>query len=164
MSTAPRKSARNQTLPPSEQKLLKDISSDLPQLKARCYCLYQAGWTLSAIGEPLNRARSTVRSWVLSGPYPEQSDIPQPVDKTYVRKRPVSPGISPENMRRLKALAPMARKYRARFPENHSATIANTSLSALTQELHSQGVSIQELADATGVTYRAMYRRVKNVR
>jgi len=164
MSTAPRKSARNQTLPLTEQKFLKSIATDLPQLKARCYCLYQAGWTLSAIGEPLGRARSTVRSWIVSGPYPAQSDIPQPIDKTYVRKRPVSPGISDTDLTRLRALAPLARRYRARFPESHSATIANNNLSTLTRQLHSEGVSIQELADATGVTYRAMYRRVKNVR
>jgi hypothetical protein len=159
-----RRSARNQSLPPEEQAHLLSLAGTPQALKARAYCLYQAGWTLSAIGEPLQKARSTVRSWVLSGPYPQQDDVPLPENKEYVRKRPVSPGIDQPTRDHLQTLAPIARRYRSKLPLSHSATQANRELTNLVQELHEAGVSIQELADATGVTYRAMYRRVKNVR
>lgn len=158
-----RRSARNQPLPEEEVTHLRQLLDHPVELKARCYSLYQAGWTLSAIGIPLDRARSTIRSWITSGPYPFQDDIPLPLNKQYVRRRPRSPGIDSATRDKLSTIAPLARRYRSRFPDSHSATIANRELTTLTQRLHSQGVSIQELADATGVTYRAMYRRVKNV-
>jgi hypothetical protein len=158
-----RRSARNQPLPQTEVTHLLSLAGTPQALKARAYCLYQAGWTLSAIGDPLEKARSTVRSWVLSGPYPHQDDIPYPENKEYVRKRPVSPGIDQETREYLHTLAPIARKYRSKLPHTHSATLANRELTQLVRELHETGVSIQELADATGVTYRAMYRRVRNV-
>jgi len=159
-----RRSARSQPIPPDEVTYLLSLQVDMPTLKSRCYSLYMAGWTLSAIGEPLRRARSTVRSWVLSGPYPVEDGVPIPVDKTYVRRRPPSPGLDAPTVNHLSALGPVARTYRSRFAESHTATQANRELTSLTRQLHEQGVSIQELADATGVTYRAMYRRVRDVR
>lgn len=158
-----RRSARSQPLPPQERDYLLSLVEEPAKLRARCYWLYMAGWTLSAIGDALGKARSTVRSWVVSGPYPEDSTVPRPVDKSYVRRRPESPGISSADREHLAHLAPLARKHRARLAPTHSATIANNELTQLTRSLHSRGVPIQELADATGVTYRAMYRRVKNV-
>jgi len=159
-----RRSARSQPLPLKEQKHLLALVETPPLLKVCCYSLYMAGWTLSAIGDALGKARSTVRSWIVSGPYPFDTTIPKPADKSYVRRRPISPGISPTDKSRLAKLAPIARRYRARLAPTHSATLANNELTDLTRALHATGVSIQQLADATGVTYRAMYRRVKNVR
>jgi hypothetical protein len=156
-----RRSARNQSLPIEEQKLLLKLKGT--ELKARCYNLFEAGWTLSAIGTPLGKGRSTVRSWVTSGPYPTQ-DVPQPEDRSYVPKKPKNPGLPPATINAIQELAPLARKYRSRLPQNHPSTIANQDLTSLCTLLHESGVPLQELADAAGVTYRAMYRRVKNVR
>lgn len=38
--------------------------------------------------------------------------------------------------------------------------VANQRLTELCKDLHSRNVSIRELAEAAGVTYRAMYKRV----
>lgn len=156
-----RRSARNQKLPQNEVETLLTLTG--VQLKARCYNLYEAGWTLAAIGTPLNKARSTIRSWVSSGPYPKQ-DTPQPEDRTYVPKKPVNPGIETADYQRIQHLAPIARRYRAKLADNHAATLANKELTDICVTLHNQGVPLQDLADAAGVTYRAMYRRVRNVR
>ena len=68
-------------------------------------------------------------------------------------------------MRKLiEELAPQARKYRAKLAPTHSATIANNELTSICTLLHDKGVPLQDLADVAGVTYRAMYRRVRNVR
>jgi lambda repressor-like predicted transcriptional regulator len=42
-----------------------------------------------------------------------------------------------------------------------AATVANDQLTAICLRLHANGVSIRELAQAAGVTYRAMYKRLK---
>lgn len=156
-----RRSARNQSLPHSEAEHLRSLSST--DLKARCYNLYQAGWTLSAIGAPLNKPRSTIHSWISTGPYPTQ-EAPVPEDRTYVHKKPQNPGLTPSQISTIQTLAPSARKYRARLAESHPATIDNRELTRLCVDLHASGVPLQELADAAGVSYRAMYRRVTNVR
>ena len=156
-----RRSARNQALPKSEAENL--LSLNPAELKARCYNLYEAGWTLSAIGAPLNKPRSTVRSWVMSGPYPKQ-ETPTPEDRSYVPKKPANPGLTSAQISTIKTLAPQARKYRSKLAESHPATINNKQLTNLCIDLHNQGVPLQELADAAGVTYRAMYRRVRNGR
>jgi hypothetical protein len=156
-----RKSARNQPLPHAEAEFLKTLTG--VELKARCYNLYESGWTLAAIGLPLAKPRSTVRSWVVSGPYPPQ-ETPTPEDRSYVPKKPKNPGLPPEAIAAIQELAPLARKYRSRLAQSHPATIANQDLTSLCTLLHESGVPLQELADAAGVTYRAMYRRVRNVR
>lgn len=156
-----RKSARNQPLPIEEVAVLRSLRG--MQLKARCKALYEAGWTLSAIGDPLGKQRSTIRLWVNSV---ESSavgvQIPQPVDKTYVPKKTPSPGISAVERARIAELAPLARKYRSKLPDTHASTRANYELTAMCMDLYARHVTIQELADAADVTYRAMYRRIKH--
>lgn len=158
-----RKAARNQSLPPEEVSRLLTLEGTA--LKARCFALYEAGWTLSAIGDPLSRARSTIRSWVNTGPYSTDNiEVPAPEDRSYVPKRPKKPEITPEQRQTIQNLAPQARKYRSRISQQHPAAIANKELTDLCIKLHAQGAPIQDLADLAGVTYRAMYRRVKDVR
>jgi hypothetical protein len=156
-----RRSARNQPLPPEEVAILKSLTG--PTLKARCRDLYNVGWTLSAIGTPLNRQRSTIRLWITDAPAQSPAQpVTLPEDKAYVHKKPPSPGLTPSEHELIHELAPLARRYRARLPENHPSTRANKELTELCITLHSLNIPIQELADAAGVTYRAMYRRVKN--
>jgi hypothetical protein len=156
-----RKSARNQSLPLDEAQHLNSLEGTAQKLRARR--LFEAGWTLAAIGAPIGRPRSTIRFWVNSVPELKASSdrlVPQPEDRSYVPKRPKSPGISETQVGRLAYLAPIARLYRAKLAETHSSTIANREMTALSKTLHQSGVPIQEIASAAGITYRAMYRRV----
>jgi hypothetical protein len=86
--------------------------------------------------------------------------IPLPQDKTYIHKKPKYTPIPEATKQRLASLSPVAQRYRAKLPASHPATIANEELTALAISLHSMHVPIQEIANAAGVTYRAMYRRI----
>jgi hypothetical protein len=156
-----RKSARNQSLPKDEEDFLLSLEGTALKLRARR--LYEIGWTLSAIGAPINKSRSTVRFWVNTVPELKATTdrpVPLPEDRSYAHKKSKNPGISTSDRATIAYLAPIARKYRARLSDAHPATIANQSLTALVTKLHSSHVPIQEIADAAGVTYRAMYRRI----
>jgi len=167
-----RRPARNQPIPPEEAEYLNSLSPD--DLVQRANELYQSGWTLAAIGEALNppRSRSTIRSWVLRYQLPEDRNnrktpppTPSPQYAThpdgYQSRRPKSPGILPDELELIKELAPIARTYRARMPNSSSAAVANDRLTGICIRLYNSGVSIRELANAAGVTYRAMVKRLK---
>ena len=83
--------------------------------------------------------------------------------ETYIPRRPVSPGISEEDRDKLQTLGPLAKTFRSKMSPNHPARLANYWLTDLTKELHANGVTVQELADATHVTYRAMAKRLGKV-
>jgi hypothetical protein len=156
-----RKSARSQSLPKDEEDFLASL--DGPALKLRTRRLYESGWTLSAIGAPINRSRSTIRFWVSNAPEltaTTDRPVPIPEDRSYIHKKPTNPGIYPKDLSRIKTLAPLARKYRSRLSDDHPSTLANQDLTNIAQTLHASHVPIQEIADAAGVTYRAMYRRI----
>lgn len=169
-----RRSARNQPLPPEEITHLNSLSRDA--LITRVYELYHQGWTLQAIGDALvpPRPRSTVRSWLLRFTPPTERDLtdapivaptPTPTYKThpdgYQKRRPVSPGILPDELALIQELAPLARTYRAKMSTNSAACVANDQLTAICIRLNMSGVSVRELAQAAGVTYRAMSKRLK---
>ena len=166
-----RRPARKQPLPPREAELLNSLSQD--DLMARAYELYQAGWTLQAIGDALQppRPRSTVRSWLLRFQEPDLTPlahpaaIPAPRYQThqdgYQKRRPQSPGILPDELALIQKLAPVARRFRAKVSSNDSTRVANDQLTAVCLRLYYSGVSITELAQAAGVTYRAMVKRIK---
>jgi hypothetical protein len=163
-----RRAARNQPLPEQEAAYLNTLSH--LDLYSRCKALYDAGWTLRAIGDALYpaRSRSTVRSWIsrpdpYAAPNPSAPKIVEPNLKTpavYVRRRKPSPGISPTDLGEIITLAPVARRYRAGMSSLHTAALANKALTDIVTRLHADGVSVQELADAAHVTYRAMARRL----
>lgn len=167
-----RRPARGQELPTSEVEFLRSLR-DQRDIDVRCLVLYQAGWPLRSIGEalPTPRPRSTIRTWVerahrLSRPDTASYPVPTPTLATpevYIPRRTPSPGISPEDLDKLQTLAPLAKTFRARMSPNHPARLANHWLTDLAKELHANGVSVQELANATGVTYRAMAKRLGKV-
>lgn len=167
-----RRPARGQELPTSEVEFLRSLR-DQRDIDVRCLVLYQAGWPLRSIGDalPTPRPRSTIRTWVerahrLSRPDTASHPTPTPTLATpevYVPRRTPSPGIDDESRSRLETLAPLARNFRARMTSTHPARLANNWLTDLCLELHDKGVSVQELADATHVTYRAMAKRLGKV-
>jgi len=164
-----RRTARGQQLPPKEVELLASLKK--PDLIQRAHELYHAGWSLDSIGTALRpiHPRSTIRTWVLrakESPIPViDAPIPIPKFKTaegcYEKKKPTSPGIPQETFETIQELAPLARHYRSRMATTAAQAVANDRLSGICITLHQKGVSITELAGAAGVTYRAMYKRVK---
>ena len=158
-----RRPARQQSLPESEGNVLNKLFDD--ELATRLNDLYNAGWTLQAMGNAFNppRRRSTVRSWMVRRytPSPLETPIPKPRVRTgYVSRRPVSPGISPNELSQIQGLAPLARTYRSKMNPDSPQAIANASLTEICLTLNEKNVTVKELAEAAGVTYRAMARRL----
>jgi hypothetical protein len=163
-----RRTARNQPIPPAEVEYLNSLTIDA--LIPRVSALYNAGWALQAIGDCLSprRPRSTIRSWVVKAKDLEIVDapiVPSPKHKTsaegYQKRRPTSPGIPEDTFDEIRSLAKLARTYRAKMAQTSAAAVANRRLTDISKKLHENGVGIRELAEAAGVTYRAMYKRIK---
>ncbi len=163
-------SARGQKLPPQEVELLNSLTADV--LIERVNALYTAGWSLQCIGEALSpkRPRTTIRSWVLKASSQEKSgteviDAPIPSPKVIEKEsvyqtRRNSQRIPAGTLEDIKTLAPLARTFRSRMASTSAPAVANERLTRICKDLHSKNVSIRELAEAAGVTYRAMYKRV----
>lgn len=179
------------TLPSEEISLLCELSATAQRARARQ--LYNAGWSLSAIGEALSppRSRSTVRSWVqtatpthtISLPSPPSpsaassstlgtaekvnsaaAPVPSPERPRRRQRRaydPKNPTVPENDAQRIRELAPLARRYRARANPDGAYAVANEELSQLCCSLYDQGSPIRELAEIAGVTYKAMERRVQ---
>lgn len=160
-----RRPARKQELPREEAQLLNTLFDD--ELYTRVNRLYQAGWTLQAIGNAFEprRTRSTIRFWAnrrhTTVDTPVQ-EMPTPKYKArgYVSRRPKSPGIDPATRERINHIAPLARRYRAKMGDGTVEARANLELTELCMFLVGENVTVRELAEATGVTYRAMARRL----
>ncbi len=165
--------AKAPSLPPSEVALLSTLEKE--RLWLRVQLLSESGWSLQSIADAFTpqRRRSTIRSWVVKDlTLARESQTitagivdlatPRPPAKIQRsrRKRPKSPGIEIPTQLHIARLAPLARRYRARTSPSNSAFSANKELTALAGELYSQGVTVSELARVSGVTYRAMKRRV----
>ena len=152
-------------LPKSEQDLIATLSKE--SLWRRVQDLSEAGWTLQSIADAFNppRRRSTIRSWVVKD-LPETvvslGDVPVPPVKKprSVRQRPRSPGIPHDEQLVIARLSPLARRYRSRTTPSSSSFTANIELTSIAGQLYLKGVTVSELARASGVTYRAMKRRV----
>ena len=80
--------------------------------------------------------------------------------KNAPRLRSVSPGVPPDMKPRLKELATLARRYRARTMPDSPLAQANRDLTAMAIALRSMGVPTAAIAEAAGVSYRAMARRL----
>lgn len=141
----------------------------------RVKLLFDGGWPLDAMGEsfPRKRTRSTIRSWVLRAEQNWDSDacsvfadapIPEPRLKTpeggYQKIKPEGQKIRTNDLEQIKQLAPQARTFRSRMASTSAPAVANQRLTELCKKLHQEKVGIKDLAEAAGVTYRAMYKRI----
>lgn len=82
-----------------------------------------------------------------------------PLRKNTVPSR--SPGLTEVDKGRIKLLQQLASKVRASTPETSKFALANEELTALANELFARGVTVREIADAAGVTYRAINKRIQ---
>lgn len=177
-----RRVARSAELPETEISLLR--SAPVPERNARLRALYDAGWSLSSLASAFDppRPRTTIRVWINSDnhqataekstfisprvpsphrhPHPDPNSASRPV-RPFSAPRRRRTGLSPDVAAQIATLAPLARRHRPRTSPGNPARVANEKLTRLTRELYSSGASIPELAEAAGVTYRAMYRRVR---
>lgn len=164
--TEKRRPARKQELPKNEAALVSSLFDD--QLYTRVLQLFEAGWPLQSIGNAFDpvRSRSTVKFWATRRHHHSPLDTPVPTPKLktgpkgYVSRRPVSPGISPDELARIEQLSPLARRYRSKMTDDAPQAIANLSLTEICLSLYEKNVTVRELAAAAGVTYRAMARRL----
>lgn len=175
------------SVPPAERELLATLTGR--DLHARLRDLFEAGWSLSSLAEalPTPRPRTTVRAWITSLPplptppplslssaplkeapspvpspfAPASSSSSSPLTRRFSSPRRSRSGIDSSTREKISTLAPLARRHRPRTSPRNPARLANESLTRLTRDLYGRGASIPELAEAAGVTYRAMRRRVK---
>jgi hypothetical protein len=167
-----RRVARGQQLPPQEVELLNSLEQ--VALIPRVHALYHAGWPLQTIGDSLlpKRIRTTIRSWVQRHetlPDPSSLIITIPIPIPIFEDSPSSSkGGRPENDRIpqvtidiIRSLAPLARSFRSKMAVTTAQAVANDRLTGICITLYQKGHSIKELAAAAGVTYRAMYKRIK---
>lgn len=96
-------------------------------------------------------------------------DIPAPPPKSLTtsvptksapRLRSISPGVPPDMKPRLKELSALAQRYRAKTASDSPLALANDELTAVAKTLRSMGVPTAAIAEAAGVSYRAMARRL----
>lgn len=175
-------------LPAAECDFLRVLMRE--ELYARAQELHRVGWSVTAIANAFDppKPRSTVHTW-LSRPHTitHSRPLPSPSSSSsssrssiaaaenstsdfsssklkLKRERrtytPSAPALSAAEKDRIKVIAPLARRYRARANPNGVYASANTELTQISLEAYSRGVSVAELAAAAGVTYRAMARRL----
>lgn len=151
-------------LPKSERDLLVTLTKDA--LCFRVQELVNAGWSYQSIANAFTpvKTRSTVRSWAVRKVKDQNSvaPVPRPPIKAprLRRVRPKSPGIPHDEQLRIARLSPLARRYRSRTAPSSASFNANHELSQIAKDLYLKGVTVSELARVSGVTYRAMKRRV----
>jgi hypothetical protein len=163
--TSNRRPARDEGLPKEEKDFLLSLKTK-EERNSRSRQLFEAGWTLRAIGEAYDPPvrRSTVKYWVENGALKQvggavqQPNEPKPIG--YQRKKPVSPGIPAETEKRLAYLAPIARTYRSGMSSTSLQFQANQEFNEIIEKLYNTNVTTAEIARASNVTFRAIARRL----
>jgi len=157
-------------LPSDEVEFLGSLPRE--DMESRLRALWESGWSLQVLGDSLipPRPKTTIHFWVKRAENRKQfREIPPPPPKSLTtsvptrsapRMRTVSPGVPPAMRPKLRELAALARRYRAKSPPNSPYAIANKQLTEMAQNLRMMGVPTAAIAEAAGVSYRAMARRL----
>lgn len=161
------------SLPQDEMRFLESLQ--LPDMHARLAYLHASGWSLASIARSFSppRPKTTVHYWIRNAPTPKEQRraAPTPPINTIMHALPVlrspkvrsiSPKVPPETRPRLRELAQLSRRYRAKTPPNSATAQANRELTQLAVQLHTHGVPTSDIAAAAGLTYRAVARRISN--
>lgn len=161
-----------QKLPDDEVRFIASMPQEL--IPGRLRALWNAGWSLGVIAKSLKpvRPKSTVHFWVKNASEEEQTrTIPAPPAKSITasaplasapRTRSISPEVPPELIPHLRELAGLSKRYRAKTPSSSPFAQANREFTEISLELYHRGVPAASIAEAAGVTYRAMARRIAN--
>lgn len=159
-------------LPDDEVRFLATLTQDA--LPARLRQLWLAGWSLNTIATSLRpqRPKSTIHFWVQNAPNIEQTrTLPLPPKKSpqssapldsALRMRSISPEVPLELIPHIRQLAELSKRYRSKTPASSPLAAANRELTEISLDLYRRGVPAASIADAAGVTYRAMARRLAN--
>jgi len=162
--------ANKTRLPQDEVSFLDSLSR--PDMESRLKALWEVGWSLAMLGDSLkpSRPKTTIHFWVKRAENQKQfRTLPSPPPKSLTseaptkkapRVRSVSPNVPPDMKPRLKELARLAKRYRARTTADSPFAEANRDLTAMATTLRSMGVPTAKIAAAAGVSYRAMARRL----
>ena len=162
----------NQTprLPNDEIVFLMSLSQE--DFESRLLALRKAGWSLRQIGASLRppKPKTTVHFWTnRASEKLQHREVPLPPPRSLTtsvptknapRLRSISPGVPVDLKPRLRELATLARRYRAKSPAGSPLALANEELTAVAKTLRSMGVPTAAIAEAAGVSYRAMARRL----
>ena len=157
------------SLPSDEIDFLKQLTPE--KRNSRLAALHEAGWSLSVLSRALDKPKTTVHFWIKhssKSDFITQKLVPEPTISIIKRLnnghtlkiRTISPKVPPDLVPVIRDLSAKSRRYRSRTPNGSPIAVANRELTRLAVNLHSQGVSTAALADAAGVTYRAMARRI----
>lgn len=161
-----------QKLPDDEVRFLASMPPEL--VPARLRALWLAGWSLGVIAKSLKpvRPKSTVHFWVKNATDQEQTrTIPAPPDKSLTasaplasapRMRSISPEVPLDMVSHIQQLAQLSKLYRSKTPSSSPLAQANKELTEIALDLYHRGVPAASIAQAAGVTYRAMARRIAN--
>lgn len=157
-------------VPTDEKAFLNSLPKE--QRNKRLRALWEAGWSLSILGASLfpKRGKTTIHFWIVNIESGEQRRaVPEPPPKSLssltpltisARVRSISPAVPPHLKPKIKELSRLSKRYRARTPENSPFAIANRELTDLAKSLRERGVPTSIIAEAAGVSYRAMAKRL----
>lgn len=166
-------SRSTQDLPELEAQKLRTLReagpSALPQLRARVSALRDVGWSLAAVGKPLNANRSTTRMWQLAAKPEDVAESiktlgqppaapPRRAASKVVRLYPDVPEAEREELIRLATSARRIRGWTAKdAQERRDAAEFERRL----REYSRRGVPLKRLAEHIGVTHRAIAARLE---
>jgi hypothetical protein len=162
--------AKKTQLPQDELNFLNSLSR--PDFESRLRALWDFGWSLAILGDSLKpkRPKTTIHFWVRRAEVqkqfrvlpatPPRSLTSEAPTKKAPRLRSVSPNVPPDMKPRLQELSRLARRYRARTTSDSPFAQANRDLTAMAVALRAMGVPAAKIAEAAGVSYRAMARRL----
>ena len=168
-------------LPESEINYLDSLATtNIPAFHARLRLLWLEGWSLSILAESVSpqRPRATIHYWVRNvdidipatpdAPQLPTPQYPQPTtlaaalkqDNPDITQASIKPSIPDDMKATLKTLSLQARRYRARTTQDNKFAVANREFTVLIKALKNQGISPTDIAEAAGISYRAVARRI----
>lgn len=159
-------------LPEDEVRFLSALPEKL--LKERVKALWDAGWSLAVIANSLkpSKPKSTVHFWVQNTSAVEQRRLVPPIPPKSLKvtapildspiTRSISPSVPLELRPRIRQLADLSKRYRAKTSPDSPLAQANIELTKIALDLYSRGIPAASIAESAGVSYRAMARRISN--
>lgn len=156
------------SLPYDELVFLESLDEE--SRYARFKALWENGWSLASIGLSLTppRPKTTIHFWISRAPEQTQfRPLPVPPEITPAKNSPaptrlrtISPMVPADLKPKLQQLAALAQRYRARCAPDSPQALANEELTTIARTLRSMGVPTVDIAEAAGVSYRAMAKRL----